>query len=211
MKKIIILLVLSFISIGKGIAQKFGYTDMEYITSKMPEYQQAQTEMKKFSEKWAKEIQDKFAEVNRMQRAYMAEEVLLTDDLKRKRQSEIKERELEAREYNSKIFGMEGLLFQKKKELMKPVMEKVQRAVSKICVQKRLDFMFDKSSDVGMVYSNPKHDYSDYIMEELGIDAQPAKAIAKDDAGKEKPAAATKESSPKQKSTNSKTKIVTKQ
>lgn len=97
------------------MAQKFGYTDMEYITSKMPEYQQAQTEMKKFSEKWAKEIQDKFAEVSRMQRAYMAEEVLLTDDLKRKRQSEIKEKELEAREYNSKIFGMEGLLFQKRR------------------------------------------------------------------------------------------------
>jgi len=206
MKKIIILLVLSFISIEKGIAQKFGYTDMEYITSKMPEYQLAQTEMKKFSEKWAKEIQDKFGEVNRMQRAYMAEEVLLTDELKRKRQSEIKEKELEAREYNSKIFGMEGLLFQKKKELMKPAMEKVQRAVSKICIQKRLDFMFDKSSDVGMIYSNPKHDYSDYIMEELGIDVQPAKAIVKEDSGKEKPATVPKESSPKQKSTNSKLK-----
>lgn len=205
MKKIIILLVLSFISVEKGMAQKFGYTDMEYITSKMPEYQTAQTEMKKFSEKWAKEISDKFAEVGRMQRAFMAEEVLLTDDLKRKRQSEIKEKELEAREYNSKIFGMEGLLFQKKKELMKPVMEKVQRAVSKICVQKRLDFMFDKSSDVGMIYSNPKHDYSDYIMEELGIDGQGAKAPAKEEP-KEKPAAAPKESSPKQKSTNSKLK-----
>ncbi len=59
--------------------------------------------------------------LERMQRAYMAEEVLLTDDLKRKRQTEIKEKEQEAREYNSKIFGMEGLLFQKKKELMKPV------------------------------------------------------------------------------------------
>lgn len=188
------------------MAQKFGYTDMEYITSKMPEYQQAQTEMKKFSEKWAKEIQDKFAEVNRMQRAYMAEEVLLTDDLKRKRQAEIKEKELEAREYNSKIFGMEGLLFQKKKELMKPVMEKVQRAVSKICMQKRLDFMFDKSSDVGMIYSNPKHDYSDYIMEELGIDAQPAKGIAKEKTVKEESTVAPKESSPKQKSTTNKLK-----
>ena len=142
---------------------------MEFITSKMPEYQLAQGEMKKFSEKWAKEIDDKFAEIARMQRAYMAEEVLLTDDLKRKRQTEIKEKELEAREYNSKIFGMEGLLFQKKKELMKPVLEKVQRAVSKVCSQRRLDFLFDKSSDVGLLFTNPKHDYSDYIMDELGL------------------------------------------
>ncbi|MBE9465316.1 OmpH family outer membrane protein [Dyadobacter subterraneus] len=206
MKKIIILLVLSFISIGKGMAQKFGYADMEFITSKMPEYQLAQTEMKKFSEKWAKEISDKFADVGRMQRAYMAEEVLLTDDLKRKRQTEIKEKEQEAREYNSKIFGMEGLLFQKKKELMKPAMEKVQRAVSKVCIQKRLDFMFDKSSDVGIIYSNPKHDYSDYIMEELGIDGQSSKVTAKEETAKEKSTVAPKESSPKQKSTNSKLK-----
>jgi outer membrane protein len=178
---------------------------MEFITSKMPEYQAAQTEMKKFSEKWAKEIQDKFAEIDRMQRAYMAEEILLTEELKRKRQSEIKEKELEAGEYNSKIFGMDGLMFQKKKELMKPVLEKVQRAVTKVCSQRRLDFMFDKSSDVGMLYTNPKHDYSDYVMEELGIDPKANKAPAN-----EKPVAQPvnqpANNSPKQKSTTSKLK-----
>jgi len=207
MKKFFILLVLSIISTSSVWAQKFGYTDMEFITSKMPEYQLAQTEMKKFSEKWAKEIQDKYAEIDRMQRAYMAEEVLLTDDLKRKRQTEIKEKELEAREYNSKIFGMEGLLFQKKKELMKPVMEKVQRALTKVCSQRRLDFIFDKSSDNGMLYTNPKHDYTDYIMEELGIDLKPAKTASKEKSGKEEPTVPTPtENSPKQKSTTNKLK-----
>jgi len=212
MKKFFILLVLSIISGSVASAQKFGYTDMEYITSKMPDYQLAQTEMKKFSEKWAKEIQEKYAEIDRMQRAYMAEEVLLTDDLKRKRQSEIKEKELEAREYNSKIFGMEGLLFQKKKEIMKPVLEKVQRAVTKVCSQRRLDFMFDKSSDVGLLFTNPKHDYSDYIMEELGIDLKPVKTLPKEKFGKEvsneeqaAPVIPAK-NSPKQKSTTSKLK-----
>ena len=186
MKKFLILLVLSFISVSRGWAQKFGYTDMEFITSKMPEYQQAQAEMKKFSEKWAKEIDDKFTEIGRMQRAYMAEEVLLTDDLKRKRQTEIKEKELEAREYNSKIFGMEGLMFQKKKELMKPVLEKVQRAMTKVCSQRRLDFMFDKSSDAGMVFTNPKHDYTDYIMDELGLNDKQVKEATLPDVGSKK-------------------------
>ncbi|WP_149240632.1 OmpH family outer membrane protein [Dyadobacter sp. 32] len=187
MKKFLILLVLSFVSVSGTYAQKFGYTDMEFITSKMPEYQQAQAEMKKFSEKWAKEIDEKFAEIAKMQRAYMAEEVLLTDDLKRKRQAEIKEKELEAREYNSKIFGMEGLLFQKKKELMKPVLERVQRATSKVCTQRRLDFLFDKSSDVGLVFTNPKHDYSDYIMDELGLNDKPNKDVPVADAATKKP------------------------
>ncbi len=181
MKKFLILLVLSFISVSGAWAQKFGYTDMEYITSKMPEYQQAQAEMKKFSEKWAKEIDDKFAEIGRMQRAYMAEEVLLTDDLKRKRQTEIKEKELEARDYNSKIFGMEGVLFQKKKELMKPVLEKVERAVTKVCKIRRLDFLFDKSSDVGLLYTNPTYDYSDYVMDELGLNDKKDKDVVAPD------------------------------
>ena len=180
---------------------------MEFITSKMPEYQLAQTEMKKFSEKWAKDIQDKYADIDKMQRAYMAEEILLTDDLKRKRQIEIKEKELEAREYNSKIFGMEGLLFQKKKELMKPVMEKVQRAVTKVCSQRRIDMLIDKSSDAGLLYTNPKHDYSDYIMEELGIDLKPVKTATKEKTGTEKPdLAVPPTSSPKQKSTTNKLK-----
>lgn len=210
MKKFFILLVLSILCGSASWAQKIGYTDMEFITSKMPEYQLAQTEMKKFSEKWAKEIQDKFAEIDRMQRAYMAEEILLTEDLKRTRQSEIKEKELEAGEYNSKIFGMEGLLFQKKKELMKPVLEKVQRAVTKVCSQRRLDFMFDKSSDIGMLYTNPKHDYSDYVMEELGIDPKNSKAAAEEKVGQidEEPEqkAAPVQNSPKQKSRTSKLK-----
>lgn len=205
MKKFLILLVLSILWGSAGWAQKIGYTDMEFITSKMPEYQLAQTEMKKFSDKWASEIRDKFAEIDRMQRAYMAEEILLTEDLKRKRQSEIKEKELEAGEYNSKIFGMEGLLFQKKKELMKPVMEKVQRAVTKVCAQRRLDFMFDKSSDIGMLYTNPKHDYSDYVMEELGIDPKTLKALSNEKVGKaEQPVQIPTGNSPKQKSTTSK-------
>jgi len=212
MKKFLILLVLSLIAVFPGWAQKFGYTDMEYITSKMPEYKLAQDEMKKFSEKWAKEVKDKYGEIDRMQRAYMAEEMLLTDELKRKRQNEIKEKELEAREYNSKIFGMEGLLFQKKKELMKPVMERVQRAVSKVCAQRRLDILIDKSSDSGLLYTNPKHDYSDYIIEELGIDLKPAKTLNKEKIGattEPAPAATVPtagKNSPKQKSTTNKLK-----
>ena len=207
MKKVFILLVLSIIPISAGWAQKLGYTDMEFITSKMPEYQLAQTEMKKFTEKWAKDIQEKYADIDKMQRAYMAEEILLTDELKRKRQIEIKEKELEAREYNSKIFGMEGLLFQKKKELMKPVMERVQRAVTKVCSQRRIDMLIDKSSDAGLLYTNPKHDYSDYIMEELGIDLKPVKTTTKDKTVTEKPdLAVPAESAPKQKSTTNKLK-----
>lgn len=176
MKKIVFLVLLSSVLAFRVQAQKFGYVDMEYITSKMPEYQKAVSDMDQFSERWAKEIQEKFVEIDRLQRTYMAEEVLLTDELKRKRQNEIKEKELEARVYNDKVFGMDGMMFQKKKELMKPVMERVQRSLEKVCDQRRLDFLFDKSSGIVLVYTNPRHDYTDYVMEDLGIETKPAAA-----------------------------------
>lgn len=151
-------------------AQKFGYVDTEFVFSKMPEYQKALQEIDKFADKWSKDIQDKYVEIEKMQRAYQAEEILLTDDMKRERQRALSEKEREAREYNNKVFGYQGLLFEKKKELMKAPMELVSRAIEKVASQKKLDFMFDKASDFVMLYTNPRHDYTDYVMEELGLD-----------------------------------------
>jgi outer membrane protein len=173
MKKLVIYVLLYFVCHTAAYAQKIGYCDMEYIVSKMPEYQKAKEEMNSFSEKWAKEIRDKFAEVDRKQREFMAEEILLTEEIKKRKQEEISRIEKEATDYNNRIFGMDGVLFEKKKELMKPIMEKIQRAADKVSIQKRVDFMFDKSGGVSMIYTNPRHDYTDYIMEELGLETKP--------------------------------------
>jgi len=152
-------------------AQKFGYVDSEFILGKMPEYQKALSEIDKFADKWSKDIQDKYVEIEKLQKTYQAEEILLTEDMKRDRQRILSDKEREARDYNNKVFGYQGLLFEKKKELMKSPMETVNRAIEKISLQKKLDFMFDKASDFVMLYTNPHHDYTDYVMEELGLDA----------------------------------------
>ena len=160
-----------------SLAQKFGYVDTEFIFSKLPEYKKAQDGIDQFADRWSKDILDKQAEIEKMQRAYQAEEILLTDDMKRERQRVIGDKEREAREYNNKVFGYEGMLFQKKKELMKPPMELVQRALEKVASQRKLDFVFDKASEgMLMLYTNPRHDYTDYVMEELGLDADSQKA-----------------------------------
>ena len=159
-------------------AQKFGYVDTEFVFSKMPEYQKALSEVDKFTDKWSKDIQDKYVEIEKLQKSYQAEEILLTEDMKRDRQRVLSEKEREAREYNNKVFGYEGLLFQKKKELMKSPSELVNRAIEKVSLQKKLDFMFDKASDFVMLYTNPKHDYTDYVMEELGLDIKSTAATS---------------------------------
>ena len=160
-----------------GWAQKFGYVDTEFIFSKLPEYKKAQEGIDQFADRWSKDILDKQADIDKMQRAYQAEEILLTDDMKRERQRVIGDKEREAREYNNKVFGYEGLLFQKKKELMKTPMELLNRALEKVVSQRKLNFLFDKASEgMLMLYTDPKHDYTDYVMEELGLDPDSQKA-----------------------------------
>lgn len=159
-------------------AQKFGYVDTEFILGKMPEYQKALGEIDKFTDKWSKDIQDKYVDIEKLQKTYQAEEILLTEDMKRDRQRVLSDKEREVREYNNKVFGYHGLLFEKKKEIIKAPMDLVNRALEKVCAQKKLDFMFDKASDFVMLYTNPRHDYTDYVMEELGLDAASTKAAA---------------------------------
>jgi outer membrane protein len=171
----VFVVLFSFWQTGPVLAQKFGYVDTEFIFGKMPDYQKAQAEIDRFADKWSRDIQDKYVEIEGLQKAYQAEEILMPDDLKRDRQRAISDREREAREYNNKVFGYEGLLFQKKKELMKTPMETVNRAIEKIALQKKLDFLFDKASDFVMLYTNPRHDYTDYVLEELGLDAESQK------------------------------------
>lgn len=183
-----LLLLCSLFGASTASAQKFGYIDTEFILSKTPEYQKSLSEIDKFADKWSKEILDKNAEIEKLQRAYQAEEILLTDDMKRERQRIISDKEREVREYNNKIFGYEGQLFLKKKELIKIPMERINRALEKVIAQKKLDFIFDKASDFVMLYTNPKHDYTDYVMEEMGLDTEAKQKSTTPVAGQAAPA-----------------------
>ena len=168
MKKIFLLL-LFFIGFGQiVVAQKFGYIDTDYILAQMPEYKEAQSEIEQLSKSWQSEIQQMYKEIEGMYSELKAEEVLLTPEMKEERLVEIKAKEEEVTEYNNKVFGYEGLFFLKKEELIKPVLESVYEATEKVSKTHRLQFMFDKAADMVMIYTDPIHDYTDYVLEELG-------------------------------------------
>jgi outer membrane protein len=168
-RKILFFIILTLFIIQSGHAQKFGYVDTEYILSKMPEYKKAQDELDQISEKYQKEVHDMLDEVEKNRKAYQVEEVLLTDELKKEKQDTIAAREKRARAYQKKIFGFEGLIFLKKQELVKPVQDKVFEAIEKVAKTKQLQIVFDKSGDLVILYSDLRHDYSDYVLEELGL------------------------------------------
>ena len=169
LKNLFLVILLQFISSWVS-AQKFGYIDSEYITSKMPEYKKAKEEMENYTTKWTNEISAKYQEIEKLQRQYRVEEVLLTEEMRQNRMKQINDKEVEAKEYNNKVFGFDGLLAQKRKELIKPSLDLIYRALEKIARTKQLMFVFDKAADgMMMLYTDPRHDYTDYVLEELGL------------------------------------------
>lgn len=168
MKKTLFFLFLSLVTFS-GYCQKFGYVDSEFIMGKMPEYQEAIKSMNSYSEQWVKDIQGKYNEVADLKMAYQQEEILLTEQMRKERLQAISAKEQEVKDLNNTIFGLNGQLFQKKKELMKPIMDVIYNSCEKVAREKKLMFLFDKASDLSMIYTDPRHDYTDYIIEELGI------------------------------------------
>jgi outer membrane protein len=150
-------------------AQRLGYIDTEFIMGKMPEYAQAQAELNKLSDTWEKEIEIQQKDLDKMYRTYQAEEVVLTEPMKKKRQDELLKKEQEIKAYRTKQFGYEGQLFKKRQELNKPVQDRVFEAVEKMVKAKKLDIVFDKASEITMIYTNPTYDYTEYVLEELGL------------------------------------------
>jgi len=172
MKRLLTIAALVCLISGHAMAQRFGYVDTEFILQKMPEFRQAQQEIDKLSMEWQADIQNRHKEIEAMYNALQAEEVLLTKEMKDERLAEIRQKENEVKEYHKKVFGFEGLLFLKKKELIKPVQDKVFEAVEKVAKEHKLQIVFDKAGDIVMIYTDPIHDYTDYVLEELGLGDQ---------------------------------------
>jgi outer membrane protein len=160
-----------FLLFGLNFAngQKFGYIDTNFILSKMPEYAKAQSEIDQLSSGWQKEVEDMSRNVEALYSSLKAEEVLLTDEMKAERLDAIHKKEADLKEYQRKVFGFGGLFFLKKQELIKPLQDKVFEAVEKVAKQNRLAIIFDKSGELVMIYTDPRHDYTDFVLEELGL------------------------------------------
>lgn len=149
-------------------AAKFGYVDTDYIMSQIPEYKAAQSELDKTSVNWQKEIDAKYAEVDKLYKAYQADAILLTEDMKKKRENEIVNREKEVKDLQKQRFGVDGELFKKRQELVKPIQDKVYNAIKAVAEKSGLGFILDKSGQVSILYANGKYDKSDDVLVYLG-------------------------------------------
>ncbi len=150
-------------------AQKFAYVDTEYILSNIPSYEAAQDQLDELSEKWQNEVEEIYKDVEKMYKDFQAESVLLTPEQKQKRENAIIAKQEEAEKLQKKYFGPEGELYKKRQELVKPIQDEVFNAVKEVGVEGRYGFIFDTAGGtVRVLYSDPRYDQSDDLLEKLG-------------------------------------------
>jgi outer membrane protein len=169
MKKIIYSFLLIMATAITVNAQRYAIIDSKYILDKVPEYKDAQKKLDDFSDMWQKELEQKQVTLDKMYKDYDAEQVMLTDALKKKREDELYAKEKELRELQKKRFGFEGDLFKKRQELIKPIQDRVYNAVQKLAVEKLYEFILDKSEGITVIFADPKLDKSDDVLRNMGI------------------------------------------
>lgn len=172
MKKIFsVIAVLVFAASMHTNAQKYCFVNTEYMLENIPEYKSAMQQLDQMSVNWQKEIEAKYAFIDKLYKDYQAEQILLTEEMRKKRENEIVNKEKEAKELQKQRFGYEGDLFKKKQEIVKPIQDKIYNAIKKMATEQSYAVVFDKSSDLIMLYTNPKYDKSDEILLQMGYKA----------------------------------------
>jgi len=163
----ILFLLLSITNIS--FSQKYAFVDVQTILEKMPEYKEAQKELDDLAEKFQKEIEGKYAEIDKKNKAYQQEQILLPEETKTQREQELQQLSNDARQLQQKYFGPNGLLFKKRKELIEPIQDKIYKAIKQLANEKGYDFIMDDKNNSNILFVNPKYDKTNAILKKLGL------------------------------------------
>ncbi|MEG1229793.1 MAG: OmpH family outer membrane protein, partial [Flavobacterium sp.] len=161
---IFLALIVANTSQAQGKTTRIGYIDMEYILENVSDYKEAKSQLELKAQKWKQEIETKKTNINTLKENLKAEKALLTKELIDEKETEIKFLENEMLDYQQKQFGADGNLIRQKAALAKPIQDLVFTAVQDIAEAKNYDFIFDKSSDLTMLFSNKRFDISDQVI-----------------------------------------------
>lgn len=148
-------------------AQRFAYVDSESILQRIPEYTAALKQLDDLSSKWQKEVDAQYEEIEEMYQAYQEDQANMNEQMRRRREDMIVNKEREAKELQRTRFGFEGDLFKERERLLKPIETRVEKAVQAVAEKEGLDIILDKGTET-FLYSNPKLDRSEAVIKELG-------------------------------------------
>ncbi len=168
MKKLIVTLSVILFTMTLGFSQKYVFVDTEYILSKIPSYEAAQKQLDELSVGWQKDIEAIYGEIDKMYKDYQSEKVLLTEEMRTKRENSIINKEKEVKELQKKRFGKSGDLYKKRQELVKPIQDQVFDAIKEVATEGNWAGIFDTANNTNLLYSDPKYDKSDEVLKKLG-------------------------------------------
>jgi len=169
LKKTILLLFLTFTAFTSAFAQRFAFVDSDYILKHMPEYSAVQKQLTALSDQWQKEVDARSQEIDRLYKSFEADQVLMTADMKKRRQAEIADKEKAVKDFQRQKFGPDGELAKRSSSLIKPIQERLTKAIQAVAESDNLDMIFDKNSEVIMLYANPRYDKSADVITKLGL------------------------------------------
>lgn len=172
MKKLILTLLIGAACYMTASAQRYAYVDTEYILNNLQAYKDAQSELDRLSKQWQNEIEGRYEAIDRLYKAYQAEKVLLTEEMRKQREDEIVRKEQEAKELQRKRFGVDGDLFNKRQELIQPVQEDVFNAIKEVATGGGFSVIFDKANQSNILYADPRYDKSDRVLSRLGVSSK---------------------------------------
>lgn len=153
----------------KAQNQKIGYIDSDYILKKIPEYSGIKQRLQEMSKGWKEKLQKMQDQINQMQKDYQAKEILYTPEVRKEKKKEIQDKIDARKAYLDSKFGPNGEYFQKQKELLQPLQQKILDAVNKVAQREGYDFVFDRSGDYLFLYTRSEWNLSDKVLQEMGI------------------------------------------
>lgn len=168
MKKLFVFTSLILLSITYSFSQKFAYVNTELILESMPEYTEAQEELDKLSKKWQESIELKYAEIDKLYQEYKAEKILLTEELRQKREKEITEKEKELQRFQKDKFGVSGELFKTRQKLIKPLQDKIYEELQDLATRNNYAIIMDLAGNSNILYSQSRYDKTDLVIKKLG-------------------------------------------
>ncbi|NEN21966.1 OmpH family outer membrane protein [Cryomorpha ignava] len=172
MKKLIFTLVIASFCMLSASAQRYAYVDTEYILKNLASYSDAQKELDRLSKQWQTEIEQRYESIDRLYKAYQAEKVLLTEEMRKEREDEIVRKEQDAKELQRSRFGVDGDLFKKREELIQPIQDDIYNAIKEVAQGGGFSVIFDKANQSNILYADPRYDKSDRVLSRLGISAK---------------------------------------
>lgn len=168
MKKISLMIGLLSAMTISAFTQKYAFVDTEYILNNIPAYKAAEEELDKLSQQYESEINELYDELDKLGKEYDAEKLLMTNEMKTEKEKTLKTKYEAARKLQNDYFGDEGMLFKKREELVQPIQEEIYNAVKEIANESGYAVIFDSASGPTMLYTNPRYDVSDEVLQRLG-------------------------------------------